>query len=215
LVGIQDLKSRYRSVDPRALPKFGSEKKIYSEVARESGESGAKSSGEVSKGNMNAAADKNVRAPSVGAAVGEKSITAPIGGRHVGVTGGAEKAPQKAARQDRSSGWVSELGSKLSSLVSQKPKPTRGAIPRFNGVPVQGELSLDNIKVVRNDLSDADLEVVARKAIKPEPEEPEAGQASSPAAEERPDLKVRRLAGTLARPGKWERVTTMFSAVKS
>src|SRR4051812_46996337 len=204
LVGIQDLKSRYRSVDPRALPKFGSEKKIYSEVARESresGERGAKSSGEVSKGNMNAAADRNVRAPgaerSVGAAVGEKSITAPISDRDVGVTGGAEKAPLKAARQDRSSGWVSELGSKLSSLVSQKPKPTRGAIPRFNGVPVQGELSLDNIKVVRNDLSDADLEVVARKAVKAEPEEAEVGQASSPAAEERPDSKVRRLAGTL------------------
>jgi len=32
--------------------------------------------------------------------------------------------------------------------------------PRRSPIPVQGELSLDNVKVVRNDLSDADLEVV-------------------------------------------------------
>jgi len=36
LVGIQDLKSRYRSVDPRAMPKFGSEKKVTTDIARES-----------------------------------------------------------------------------------------------------------------------------------------------------------------------------------
>jgi hypothetical protein len=177
------------------------------------------SSGENSKANMERAADKNVRAP-----IGEKGIGAPIVDKNVSVTradknvGGtrvAEKAPVRAARQDRGSGWVGELGSKLSSLVSQKPKATRSAIPRFNGVPVQGELSLDNIKVVRNDLSDADLEVVARKAVKAEIDEAEVGQASSQAAEERPVSKVRRLAGTLAPPGKWERVTTMFSAVKS
>ena len=40
-------------------------------------------------------------------------------------------------------------------------KAAKPAIPRFTKPPVQGELSLDKIKVVRNDLSDADLEVVA------------------------------------------------------
>lgn len=129
MVGIQDLKSRYRLSDPRALPKFGSEKKVNMNVAGESGArpSVAKSSVEVSKPKL-------------------------------------EKTPVAAARQERGNGWVSQLGSKLSSLVSQKPKAARGAIPRFNGAPVQGELSLDSIKVVRNDLSDADLEVVTRKA---------------------------------------------------
>jgi hypothetical protein len=191
LVGIQDSKSRYRSVDPRALPKFGSEKKINTEVAGESEAkpSGAKSSGENSKANVERAADKNVRVP--------------FADKNVGITEAAEKAPTRAARQDRGSGWVGQWGSKLSSLVSQKPKPTRSAIPRFSGVPVQGELSLDNIKVVRNDLSDADLEVVAKKAVKPEPEKVE------PSAQERKaESKRERLAG-------WERVTTMFSAVKS
>jgi hypothetical protein len=129
LVGIQDLKSRYQPVDPRAMPKFGSEKKLNTDVARES---------EVK--------------PSVTKSNAESSKTE------------VETTPAKPAREVRGSGWVGQWGSKLSSLVSQKPKSARGAIPRLNGVPVQGELSLDNIKVVRNDLSDADLEVVTRKA---------------------------------------------------
>jgi hypothetical protein len=128
LVGIQDSKSRYRSVDPRAMPKFGSEKKSNTDVARES------------------EAKPSVTKPSV-----------------EGSKANAEKAPVATAPKARGSGWVSQWGSKLSSLVAQKPKPARSAIPRLNTVPVQGELSLDNIKVVRNDLSDADLEVVTRK----------------------------------------------------
>jgi hypothetical protein len=35
--------------------------------------------------------------------------------------------------------------------------------------PVQGELSLDNIKVMRNDLSETDLEAVPMKARRPKP----------------------------------------------
>jgi hypothetical protein len=142
LVGIQDSKSRYRSVDPRAMPKFGSEKKAITDVARESEAkpSVANVNVESSNANGNPCSDKNV-----------------------GVTRVAEKTPVAVARKGRASGWVSQWGSKLTSLVSQKPKPARSAILRFGGVPVQGELSLDNIKVVRNDLSDADLEVVTRK----------------------------------------------------
>ena len=128
MVGIQDSKSRYRSVDPRAMPKFGSEKKQNTDVARESEvkPSVAKSNVESSKADV-------------------------------------KETPAPSARKARGSGWVSQWGSKLGSLVSQKPKPARSASARFNGVPVQGELSLDNIRVVRNDLSDADLEVVTRK----------------------------------------------------
>ena len=39
--------------------------------------------------------------------------------------------------------------------------PKKAAIPCFTKSPVQSELRLDNVQVVRNDLSDADLEVVA------------------------------------------------------
>jgi len=131
------------------MPRFGSERKANTDLARESEAkpSVEKSSVENSEANV-------------------------------------EKTAVATAREARSSGWVSQWGSKLSSLVSQKPKPTRSAIPRFNGrsvtdatgVPVQGELSLDNIRVMRNDLSDADLEVVTRKTAPAK--EAEVGRAS-------------------------------------
>jgi hypothetical protein len=158
LVGIQDLKSRYRLSDPRALPKFGSEKKINTEVAGE-----------------------NVGRPCVARTSIESSKPK------------VEKTPVTVARPERSSGWVRQWGSKLSSLVSAKPKPARSALPRFSSLPVQGELSLDNIKVVRNDLSDADLEVVTRKSAPAK--KPEAEMEWAPA--EKP-----------------ERQSGMFSAVK-
>lgn len=42
-------------------------------------------------------------------------------------------------------------------------KPRLQGIPHFGKPVVQGELSLDRVKVVRNDLSHADLEVVGQK----------------------------------------------------
>jgi hypothetical protein len=48
-------------------------------------------------------------------------------------------------------------------IASSSGKAAKSAIERFAKPPVQGELSLDRIKVVRNDLSDADLEVVPAK----------------------------------------------------
>ena len=55
------------------------------------------------------------------------------------------------------------------------PKPKRAAKP-----PVQAELELDEVKVVRNDLSDADLEIVAKKRKTARSEQP---------AEERTEAK--------------------------
>jgi hypothetical protein len=129
------------------MPKFGSEKKVNTDVARES---------EVKPSVAKLSAD--------GSKANGDLIRAPLADKNVGITRAAEKPPVRTTRRESGSGWVSEWGSKLSSLVSQRPKPARGAVPRSNGVAVQGELSLDNIKVVRNDLSDADLEVVTRKA---------------------------------------------------
>src|SRR5690349_6112221 len=127
LIGIQDSKSRYRSVDPRAMPKFGSEKKLSTDLARESEAkpSVPKSNVESSKTDTSVGADKNA------------GVTARAD-KKVGVS---KKTQVATARKVRGSGWVSQWGSKLSSLVSQKSKPTKSGIPRLNGVPVQGELS--------------------------------------------------------------------------
>ena len=55
--------------------------------------------------------------------------------------------------------------SKLAGWWAARKSPVKSAIPRFDKPVVQGELSLENIKVVRNDLSDADMEVVAAKTF--------------------------------------------------
>jgi hypothetical protein len=55
------------------------------------------------------------------------------------------------------SGWKAKLGLQFARRPDEVPKP---GIPQFPKLPVQGELSLDRVRVVRNDLSDADLEVV-------------------------------------------------------
>jgi hypothetical protein len=57
---------------------------------------------------------------------------------------------------------------KLAALFARRrAKASKPAIPRFNKPPVQTELSLDRIRVLRNDLRDADLEVVPAKAAAP------------------------------------------------
>jgi hypothetical protein len=60
-------------------------------------------------------------------------------------------------------GWWKAALSKAGSMMKRKPKVEKPAIPEFSKPAVQGELSLDRVKVMRNDLSDADLEVVPVK----------------------------------------------------
>jgi hypothetical protein len=59
--------------------------------------------------------------------------------------------------------WLKKMNP-LVWLGSRKAAPPKPAVPRFNKGPVQGELSLDNIKVMRNDLSETDVEIVPMKA---------------------------------------------------
>jgi hypothetical protein len=51
-------------------------------------------------------------------------------------------------------------------ILRRAPRPARRATQQETK-PVQGELSLERVKVVRNDLSDADLEVVRVRASAP------------------------------------------------
>ena len=87
--------------------------------------------------------------------------------------------PKKAARD----GWISKLGS-LKALWQWLPR--RGNDTDKITQAVQGELSLDNIKVVRNDLSEADLEVVPLRlnsVKKARAADVEAGSEGAPAEE--------------------------------
>ncbi|HMP83406.1 MAG TPA: hypothetical protein PKA41_11960 [Verrucomicrobiota bacterium] len=46
-------------------------------------------------------------------------------------------------------------------LLARRGPRVKAAIPRFGKPAVQAELSLDRVRVMRNDLSDADIEIVA------------------------------------------------------
>jgi len=61
--------------------------------------------------------------------------------------------------------WAGEMMARPGAWLAARKTPVKSAIPRFEKPVVQGELSLENIKVVRNDLSDADMEVVPAKTF--------------------------------------------------
>ena len=80
--------------------------------------------------------------------------------------------PEPAAEQNQSpSDGPGKLraGQKLKSFLGLfSVRRTKPAIPEFTRPAVQGELSLDAVRVVRNDLSDADLEIVPARC-EPQP----------------------------------------------
>jgi len=70
---------------------------------------------------------------------------------------GQQPGAEKEKNAKVGAGWISRISSLRSSFRLRLWKPRKSAPqPR----PIQGELSLDNIKPVRNDLSETDLEVV-------------------------------------------------------
>jgi hypothetical protein len=82
-------------------------------------------------------------------------------------------------------GFFRRSVARLAKWLARKPPVVRSAIPRFDKGPVQGELSLERVRVVRNDLSDSDLAIVPVKtpADKARPTKNENMQAAEPAKE--------------------------------
>ena len=161
LVGLKDAESRYRMTNQRLLPKFGSGKNPFRD---------AEATGFIAKEAAPGVVEKISAPASVAPAVAASSPApaprAPISSQGAGLLRlGASKARDLAATvQNR---WVSQLGSVLSRPARKPMKPA--VVPLGPTVPVQGELSLDRIKVMRNDLSDADLEVVPARPARPAP----------------------------------------------
>ena len=86
-----------------------------------------------------------------------ETIAAPIQKVVTPVAAKTQKMPTLAPKPVRATSWTSKLNP-ISMLRGPAPA-TRSA----QG-PVQSELSLDSVKVVHNDLSDADVEVVPIKS---------------------------------------------------
>jgi hypothetical protein len=129
----------------------------------------------------------------------------------------AAKAPAAALPQDRSDRaypppapkprflWFAKLGAFLAAAVAFVPKTAariRGGLrpPPANSRPhAQAELALEKVTVIRNDLSDADLVVVA---VQPKPEDSRAAQAEARAPAGNPWTRVTARWIKLKRPAE-------------
>jgi hypothetical protein len=88
---------------------------------------------------------------------GPEAITTPVKKVAAPVSAKTQKLPPWPPGPARATSWASKLNPM--SLWRESHAPLENPQP-----PVQSELSLDSVKVVHNDLSDADVEVVPMKS---------------------------------------------------
>jgi hypothetical protein len=180
LVGMRDTASRYRMNKQGMLPKFVSPKNPFATPAES--EPAPKKTG---------AAPQRApgRTPSAAGPAGATPKSGPRCARSLSLAGVAR--------------WLGERLRKLNPLPQlSKPSPPVKPAPRqITKTVIQDELRLDNVKVIRNDLSDADLEVVPVAA----------GPAKQIGAE-----PILRTAGRLPPSAKtWSRLTTRLLGVRA
>jgi hypothetical protein len=175
LVGQKETGTRYRMTDPRALPKFGSAKRSFdgapkAESRTAAGPVSAGQPSTVAQGTQSVAETSppsgvpgslsaQMPVPNLGGKVGDERIASSDGGAASFM---ARRPEGGLAREDS---WIARFWDRLAGMLFARRKSQLAcpAIPQFTRQPVQGELSLDAVQVVRNDLSDADLEVVPAK----------------------------------------------------
>ena len=94
---------------------------------------------------------------------GHLSHQAADAGARVAMPSQQSKSATRASVGARVTGWLEACLKRIRSVTGRARATPRqkSSIPRFDKQPVQGELSLDQVQVLRNDLSDSDLEVVA------------------------------------------------------
>jgi len=167
MVGVKDLTGRYRMSNPHSMPKFEAAKNPFRCSARPT----------------------PMAEPSPSGLVTVANFAEPAQSTTIGLTGdgikaqAAETLPKPQSRftwpdfKKLFSAWKPMLRPVKSLMPVQKikvAKPTAAKTP-----PVQGELSLEGVKVMRNDLSDSDLEIVSSPstakrntatALRPNPE---------------------------------------------
>jgi hypothetical protein len=157
LVGLTQSESHYRVTRARFLPQFGP----------------ARNSSSPQEGAAPAPMNARPRDPRAGALPQEsanltrEATRVPAGDSAVAVPRpptGLTTMPKSGTRSWATGLWVT-WADKLRAMFSRPvANPAKVAYPAKIKLPVQGELSLDRIKVVRNDLSDADLEIVPLKS---------------------------------------------------
>jgi hypothetical protein len=140
LVGVTEDERRYRMGNRGLMPKFGSGKNPF----------------------LKEPAEKKLPA---GQGTSVASPPAPVAESHP-VTSRATRQWPSASPAFR--GMAGSLMEKLKSrLPGRALQGVRTSFARSAKLPMQGELSLDRIQVVRNDLSDTDFEIAPRQPSAP------------------------------------------------
>jgi hypothetical protein len=189
LVGLKKSETRYHVTRQRLLPKFAAKRNPFGKSTEKPAET--------AKSQRCEAADVGPGQPVQNVAPAEPQpkttgqpaeiIRVPASPSSVPIAPG--NAPERQPERNR---ILSALGERLAGYASgmsrlviwRRGRPTQREVPRFNKPLVQGELSLDRVKVVRNDLSDTDLEIVRPKpqAVVPNPSA-ESEKSKPPVAE--------------------------------
>ena len=142
LVGLKDSASRYRESKYRLLPKFGTGTNPFQTKS---------TTVEPLTATENIATAREQPTP---------ASPAPALTSSTASTELLNHEKQAFDKKGRIARWISSLRARGSRR--KETKATR-AMPQLAKSPVQGELSLDQVRVMRNDLNDADLEVVASR----------------------------------------------------
>jgi len=175
LVGLKDHASRYRMGTPGMLPKFGSKRNPFGGERKGSQVSGSATSPVSTSAPLDA--PKTVcsvkaspdmkeslfgRARTFLSAVGcyARKKVQPV--RVVPPLGNGGKEYPRTVRA-KLTGWIEKMKKRT---WRGRTTSSRKVTTRSRKAPVQEELSLDKIKVVRNDLSDTDFEVVTRQRVR-------------------------------------------------
>jgi hypothetical protein len=155
LVGMKESGTRYHLTSQRLLPQFGTGKNPFSNPHRMETEPTEGHKPENGAGNAAPLRNQEDSTPRQEANIQQCDALPPR----------------------RQAAFLGRWKTKLVGLFAKRPRNTAPAAvsPRSIRHPVQSELALDRIRVVRNDLSDADVEVVSAKMAR---------AASKPAAKE-------------------------------
>jgi hypothetical protein len=199
LVGLRDDVPRYRLVNQNLLPRFGSAQNPFQRVTHQESVPGE-------GGTLNGLSGKEGASNDDGHGPGIPESAAP---EHADTSTGApgsaaymhtaQLAPIASVPEPKGVPGFGGLRRLSSWLSPTDRRPAQTAAPSIK-VPVQCELSLERVQVVRNDLSDADLEIVSLRS----------SQRSAPASG-KPSAKP--LAGM---PGRMAQATTrLLSALKT
>ena len=152
LVGLKQATGRYRVTRERLLPQFGSKNNPFQQRDDEA---------QTSAGPLQNVA---LPEPSTSESSQPEPTVAPCDSGPA--KGSPERLPVLAEPvRHKVAGWANKCVAKLATGIRVRPsKPAKSAFPAFTKALVQGELSLERVKVVRNDLSDSDLDIVRSRA---------------------------------------------------